>query len=85
MPYSHVAAVMFSNKNIKERIFPLSDFKETIWVPFEDIEVPIQNGYDNMLRKMYGDDYMTPKHIPPMHGTDIFFDTKKPYTEYINK
>jgi len=83
LPYSHVAAVMFSNKNIKDRIFPLNDFKETIWVPFEDIEVPIQNGYDNMLRKMYGDDYMIPKHMPTMHGEGMILDTKRPYTDYI--
>ena len=83
LPYTHVASVMFSNKNIKDRIFPLNDFKETIWVPFEDIEVPIQNGYDNMLRKMYGDDYMIPKHMPTMHGEGMILDTKRPYTDYI--
>ena len=85
LPYSYVAAVMFSNKNIQDRIFPLSDFQETIWVPYEGIEVPVQSGYDFMLRKMYGDDYMTPRHEPTMHGDGIFFDTEKPYTYYMNK
>ena len=83
IPHAHIANVMFSNKNIKDRIFQISDFEETIWVPFENIQVPIQKGYDYMLRKMYGDDYMTPKKEPSMHGNDIIFDTKTPYGEYL--
>lgn len=79
----YIGNIMYSYNNIKNRTFPKSDFEQTIWVPFEDFEVPIQNGYDNMLRKMYGDDYMIPQLEPSYHGDGILFDTTKPYTEYV--
>lgn len=34
---------------------------EAMWVPFEDITLPIPKGYDMYLKTLYGD-YMT---IPP--------------------
>ncbi len=41
--------------------WPKSDFDETVMLPFEDIEVPAPAGYDDILRKIYGD-YM---QFPP--------------------
>lgn len=83
LPHKHVASIMFNTLNVSEKLFPLTDFKETLYIPYEDIEIPIPNGYHNILCRLFGDDYMTPKHIPTMHGNDIIFDTKMPYTEYI--
>lgn len=38
----------------------LSDF-EPIYLPFENIEIACPKGYERILTKIYGDDYMTPK------------------------
>lgn len=58
-------------------------YEETILLPFENIEMPCPAAYDNLLKSMYGD-YMTPVKAPTAHGS-CFFDTEKPYTDYLNK
>ncbi len=55
---------------------------ETIRTKFEDIEVPVPEKYDDILKHSYGD-YMTPVHEPTNHG-DLVFSTTMPYPEYIN-
>lgn len=56
-------------------------YKETLWVPFEDIQIPIPADYDKVLKAQYGD-YMTPVKAPSMHGS-VIFDTERPYTEVL--
>ena len=58
-------------------------YRETIILPFEDIEIPVPIDYDKVLRKQYGDDYMTPIHYSSLHGDEVLFDTKKSYQEYL--
>lgn len=53
-------------------------YKETIFLPFEDIQMPVPIGFDNALRTQYGDDYLTPRKAPSMHGS-VFFDTVRDY------
>lgn len=57
-----------------------SDYKE---VPFEFIKIPVPIGYDDILVRKYGD-YMKLVKEDTSHG-EIFFDTEKAYTEYIEK
>lgn len=83
--YTRVASLMFDNRNIGRTIVSLSDFRETIWVPFENLNIPVPIGYDNVLKKLCGEDYMTPIHKSTMHGNKIIFDTEKPYTYYTQK
>lgn len=45
--------------------FERSFFEETVYVPFENIQVPVPKRYDELLRYMYGDDYMTPAATKP--------------------
>lgn len=61
-----------------------SSYDETIYVPFENIEVPVPKEYDKVLRKAFGDDYMTPKNIPTVHG-EVLFDTEHSYKEVLKK
>lgn len=49
-------------------LFPKRIFQETLWVPFENMEVPIPAGYDEFLRTQYGPDYMTPVMASTNHG-----------------
>lgn len=57
-------------------------FDDTVWLPFEDIMLPSPANYDAELRSLYGDNYMTPRQLPTMHGS-VTFDTERPYTEVL--
>lgn len=64
-------------------IYPKEEFNEAFWVPFEDTELPIPNGYDNYLSRVFGD-YMIP---PPLdqrvsHHEAVFIDPYNTYTKY---
>jgi len=47
--------------------FPVSYYAYTIEVPFENTTIPIPIGYDKILRKRYGEDYMTPIQCASSH------------------
>lgn len=51
----------------------MNDYEDIIMMPFENIMVPVPIGYDNILRKKYGDEYMIPEkkdagHDYPFYG-----------------
>lgn len=48
--------------------FPKRCFESIINVPFENIEMALPVGYDQLLRKKYGDDYMKPVKAGSAHG-----------------
>lgn len=58
-------------------------FEETVYIPFEDIEMPCPVGYHEMLTAVYGD-YMIPKQAPSVHGS-VIFDTENGYKETLKK
>lgn len=57
------------------------DYMGTIELPFEFINIKAPIGYKNELRRMFGI-WKQYKIFPGVHG-GVFFDTNKPYTEYI--
>ena len=63
------------------------DFENIIYVPFEDITVPVPANYNVILTHMYGN-YM---EFPPIdqrgkwHENMIIFDPDVPYKEFIQK
>lgn len=59
---SKYAACVCGSYRLKE-IVETSDLLEYIYVPFEQYQFPIIKGYDNYLKKHYGDDYMS---LPPI-------------------
>ena len=71
------AELAFSRDSI---IFDRHIFDQTVWMPFEDLQVPVPGGYDLFLRTQYGDSYMTPHQIGNYHG-ELVFDTAHSYTE----
>lgn len=42
-------------------------YDETIYMPFEDVMMPVPAGYHEILTKQYGD-YMIPVQAPSYHG-----------------
>lgn len=65
---------------IEKAIFKKSDFEETIWLPFEHIQVPAPKGYEDILKVSYGD-YMK---FPPVEKRGAWhsfvFKPDIPYT-----
>ena len=66
---------------IKKRIRNKHIYDNTVWLDFETLKIPAPAGYHETLTRQYGD-YMKPAQISTSHGS-IFFDTEKPYTEYL--
>ena len=54
----------------------------TIYLPFEDVEMPIPSGYDEILTKQYGD-YMTPVKAPSYHVGFWKLDAETGYEKYL--
>lgn len=57
-------------------------YDDTVWLPFEDILMPVPVGYHQILMKQYGD-YMTPRQARSYHGSFWKLDPDKSYTEYL--
>lgn len=47
-------------------------YESTIMMPFENIMVPVPIGYDEILRKKYGDDYMIPQNKASGHDYPFY-------------
>lgn len=67
----------------KSELFNRSKMIEVKDYKFENTIVKGLKNYDYYLKARYGD-YMRPIHSPSDHG-DVFFDTEKPYTYYLEK
>lgn len=59
------------------------DFEEIVYFDFEFLKIPVPKNYDDNLRRLYGD-YHHFDRSGSMHG-GVFFDTDKPYTDYISR
>ena len=54
-----------------------------IWLPFEDVELPVPKDYHKILEKQYGN-YMEPKQIPALHHIE-FLSTDTSYLSVLQK
>ena len=75
----YVAELGFSGDDI---LFDRHIFDSTLWMPFDEMQVPVPVGYDLMLRTQYGDGYMTPVQAPTCHG-ELIVDTEHSYKELL--
>ncbi len=75
---------LIANLNYKAKLYPVKDFKEIILHKFENIEIPIPIGYDNILTTLYGD-YMRfpPQKDRGIKTEGIIFNPYIPYENYI--
>ena len=55
-------------------------YSETVYLPFEDVMMPLPKEYDKILRLQYGD-YMTPVKAPSYHGRFWALTADRPYQE----
>ena len=80
--YENVAPLNFIFE-INKRIRNKHLYDNEVMLDFEWLKFPAPAGYDEFLKKRYGD-YMKPAQIPTTHG-DVFFDVNKSYIEYDKK
>lgn len=59
-------------------------YNSVAYMPFERLSVPVPAGYHEILRGYYGNDYMTPRHMPTLHG-NVITDTERPYQDLLNQ
>lgn len=80
----HVSIPVLQIYPYKKNVFDIKDFEYQKKQKFEFFDVPIPNGYKNILRQVYGD-YM---EFPPVAQrgiwhSGIFIDVDKPYKSYM--
>lgn len=66
---------------VERWVYDMEDFSGVLYFPFEMLQIPVPEGYERMLTHTYGN---WKKFVVggSVHG-GVFFDTEKPYTEYI--
>lgn len=82
-PKTEYVAPLAFKFDTEKRIRLAELYKETIWLPFEFMEVPVPIGYDTYLKNRFGN-YMEPVQIPNSHG-GAFFDVDHPAEYYLNE
>lgn len=63
-------------------ILPKNALKDTLWVEFEYLKVPIPAGYDAILTRQYGD-WKTPVKGGALHDGLVKFDTSRSFKEVL--
>lgn len=72
------------NRHIFKTATKIKDwYRETIYMPFEDFDMPVPIDYDKVLSTQYGDDYMIPTKLPGIHGEFEVLDAKTDYKEFL--
>ena len=79
------ACPCFNRKIFKTSTKRKEWYKETVYLPFEDIYLPAPIDYDKVLKTQYGNDYMTPHKAESMHGRFLIVDTTHSYLEFLRE
>lgn len=74
-----IGDVLWTSHKYQKYMRDIKWYRDTIMLPFEDMEMPVPIGYDEILRTQYGD-YMTPVEAPSNHGS-VIFDIHNSYKE----
>lgn len=60
----------------------LSSYSETIYKPFEIMEVPVPSGYEDVLKVRFGENYMTPMQQKGAHEYPFFAEQERKIIAY---
>ena len=86
--YSHIEtkqACIYSLYRLEKRwILNNEDFKDVVWLPFENTTVAAPSGYKSILTQLYKD-WQVLRQLPTMHSGigDTLFDTELGYKSYM--
>lgn len=78
-----IGDVLWTSHNYHKYMRHIDWYRETVMVPFEDMEMPVPVDYDKVLTTQYGD-YLKPVKAPSQHGS-VIIDLNRPYTEAIKE
>ena len=59
-------------------------YDKTLYIPFEDILIPVPCDYEKILTLQYGD-FMKPVNNPTLHGSFLILDPDHSYQKYLPK
>ena len=82
-PAKYVASISFLGKINKNIFLEREWLGEPTYLQFECLTLPAPSNADAIMRKYYGEDYMTPVNKAPVHET-VLFDTDRSYLEVIS-
>lgn len=71
--------------DISKSMYKKELFDSVVWVPFEYAQIPIPAGYDEFLRRTYGDYMQLPKPEDRIYKHTWEMDPDTPYKEYCSK
>lgn len=79
-PYSLVSIFSwnYDNRYLRESKW----YNDTIFIPFEDIMIPVPTDYEKILTTQFGD-YMRPVKAPSEHGGFLILDAQRSYNDYL--
>lgn len=72
--------VQISMPNVDRQMVKREWYEHQEWLPFENLLIPVPNGWEYVLENFYGDWH---KMIKGGSMHECFFDTREPYTKYI--
>lgn len=72
--------VQLSMPNVDRQMVKKDWYENQEWMPFENLQIPVPNGWKYVLDNFYGDWHKMVKG-GSMH--ECFFDTRNPYIDYI--
>lgn len=73
---------LYQKKRLYKDMWDKDDFINTVYMPFENIEIPVPIGYDHLLKQIYGD-YMEFPPLDKRQGKhDVVFEPDIPYKQY---
>lgn len=76
--------LFYSEDYVHKKKLSVDLYRETEYLPFENIMMPVPKGYHEILTTLYGD-YMKPAQAPTCHGGFAAIDIHKSYEEYLPK
>jgi len=79
----YIRMAKFKDVN-KIHLFNKNWYEETIYLPFDGMDMPCPLNYDAVLKSMYGNSYMTPIPNLAVHG-DVIVDLDRPYKEVVKE
>ena len=81
----YCGCVAFPEFPYDKNCFLKSDFREISYLPFENMKIPVPVGYEDVLKRNFGD-YMK---FPPVEERGLHhaftFEPDIPYLEYMNR
>ena len=79
-----IACPTYDRKQIERETKLKEWYRESVSLPFEDMEMPVPGNYNEVLTTIYGKDYRKPGKAPSGHG-ETLFATDRSYIDILQE